>query len=70
MYWCTQRQRQYELSIRKAKEGKKVSEIACDEKLQKEWQAKIVKLQNEYKVFCKESGLKTRFDKTKIYTDT
>lgn len=70
MYWCTQRQRQYELSIRKTKEGEAAAEAAGEDTLKEEYQAKITKLQNEYKAFCKECGLETRFDKTRIYTDT
>lgn len=68
MYECTQRQRAYELKIRKAKEGKKMAETAGDEELKKKYQAEIIKNQNEYKAFCKGCGLRTRFENTRIYT--
>lgn len=70
MYWCTQKQRQYELYMRQAKEGKAMAEIAGEDALKEEYQARVTQLQDEYKAFCQECGLQTRFDKTRIYIGT
>lgn len=67
MYQCTQKQRSYELDIRRAKEGKAAAEKAGDSQLAAEYQAEIIQKQNEYKAFCKGCGLKTRFENTRIF---
>lgn len=69
MYWCTQRQRQYELEIRRAKEGAAAARLAGEEKLEEEYNAKVYRIQNRYKAFCKRCGLSTRFENTRIYVD-
>ncbi len=67
MYWCTQRMRQYETDIRRAKEGQAMAETAEEEAQAEKFKAEVSKLNNEYKVFCNKCGLKPRFDKTRIY---
>lgn len=70
MYWCTQRQRRYELSIRQAKEGKAAAELAGEKALASEYKVRVYRLQNQYKAFCAQCGLKTRFENTRIYIGT
>lgn len=68
MYWCTQKMRQYELELRRAKEENAAAKLAGEDKLESESGARIRELQNEYKAFCAKCGLKPRFDKTRVYT--
>ncbi|MCH5210430.1 MAG: hypothetical protein J1F01_05635 [Oscillospiraceae bacterium] len=51
-YWCTQKMRDYELRLRKAKEGEAAAEAANETDLENEYKSKIYRLQNEYKAFC------------------
>ena len=67
MYWCTQKQRDYELKIKQNKEGQAIAEKAMQDDLAQKYNNKVVKLQNEYIAFCKKCGLKPRFDKTRIF---
>lgn len=67
MYWCTQKQRDYELKIKQNKEGQAMAEKAMQDDLAQKYNNKVVKLQNEYIAFCKKCGLKPRFDKTRIF---
>lgn len=67
MYWCTQKQRDYELKIRKAKECMNAAELAGEVELEQVYTTKLDKLQNSYKLFCNKCGLKPRFDKTRVY---
>lgn len=67
MYWCTQRQREYELKIRKNKEGLAMAKKAGQQGLIQEYNGKITTIQNEYTYFCKKCGLKPRYDKTRVY---
>ena len=67
MYWCTQKQRDYELKIKQNKEGQSMAEKAMQNDLAQKYNNKVVKLQNEYIAFCKKCGLKPRFDKTRIF---
>ena len=66
MYECTQYQRQLETKIRYAKDGQIAALAAGDDKLAKEYQAKINKLTNDYKAFSNACGLKPKFNKTTV----
>lgn len=66
MYECTQVQRDYELKIRQAKEGREVAKTSGDLKLEEEYSAKIHKLIEQYKSFSNACGLKPKFTKTNI----
>lgn len=57
MYDCTQRQRNLETRIRKAKDGQIAAVAAGDEQLAREYQAQISELQKEYKAFSDACGL-------------
>ncbi len=67
-YWCTQKMREYELDIKKAREGKKAAELAKEYELQAQYQAEISTKQNEYRQFCEDCGLEPEFNRTRIYT--
>lgn len=67
-YWCTQRMRDYELDIKKAKEGKEAAALAKEPDIEAQYQAKVTQKQNEYTQFCKACGLKPRYENTRIYT--
>ncbi len=67
MYWCTQKMRQYELELRRAKEENAAAKLAGEDKLESESGARIRELQDKYKTFCAKCGLKPRFDKTRVY---
>ena len=58
MYDCTQKQRQYETKIRRAKDGQIAALAAGDEELAQEYQGEISRLQKEYKAFSDACGLK------------
>lgn len=58
LYECSQRMREYETKIRKAKEGAVMAKEAGDTELAKEYSAKASQLTKEYKAFAKECGLK------------
>lgn len=66
MYQCTQRQRQYETAIRRAKDGQIAAKTSGDMELAKKYQAKITKYLNEYKTFSKNCGLVTKLEKTVV----
>ena len=66
LYECTQRQRQYELSIRKAREGKALAERSGFDDLAKVYNKKVMNRLNEYTVFSKACGLKPQYMRTKI----
>lgn len=66
LYECTQRQRQYELSIRKAREGKILAERAGNEKLSQYYDKRIKQRLNDYTVFSNNCGLKPQYIRTKI----
>lgn len=57
MYECTQKQREFETRIRKAKDGQVAAMSAGDEILAKEYQAKVSDLQKQYKAFSDACGL-------------
>ena len=66
MYECTQKQRQYELEIRKAKEGQIAARDAGDIDLAKEYQAKINRKTAEYKQFSNACGLSQKLSKASV----
>lgn len=57
MYECTQKQREFETRIRKAKDGQVAAVSAGDEVLAREYQAKVSDLQKQYKAFSDACGL-------------
>lgn len=57
MYDCTQHQRSYELSIRKAKDGQIMAKAAGDNDLAIKYQKKINELTQQYTIFSKKCGL-------------
>lgn len=66
MYQCTQRQRQFETAIRRAKDGQIAAKTSGDMVLAKKYQAKIAKYLNEYKTFSKNCGLTPKLEKTTV----
>lgn len=66
LYECTQRQRQYELSIRKAREGKILAERAENEKLSQYYDKRIKQKLNDYTIFSNNCGLKPQYMRTKV----
>lgn len=67
MYWCTQQRNKYELKMKKLKEAEALAENGQQADLIQKYHSKLLSTQNEYKYFCKKCGLKTRFEKTKIF---
>lgn len=57
MYQCTQRQRKYELEIRKCKDGQITARSAGDTDLAKQYQARINNYMDKYTQFSKSCGL-------------
>ena len=66
MYDCTQKQREFETKIRKAKDGQIAARASGDDKLAKYYQAQINKYQKEYKAFSKACGLTMKRDRTAV----
>ena len=66
MYECTQKQREMETKIRYAKDGQVAALAAGDQKLAEEYQAKVSKLQKEYKAFSDACGLSMKVDRIKV----
>ena len=66
MYQCTQMQRNYELSIRKAKEGYVMAEKAGDTQLMSTYKVKIADLFKQYTQFSHACGLKVKGEKTQV----
>ena len=66
MYECTQKQREYERRIRKAKTGQKAALEAGDDALAAKYNAQIDRLNKEYISFSKACGLKPKMQKTTI----
>ena len=67
MYWCTQKRNEYELQLRKLKEGQAAAEQAMDSELANKYKTKVSNTQQEYIYFCNKCGLKTRFENTRIF---
>jgi hypothetical protein len=66
MYDCTQKQRQYETAIRKAKDGQVAAVASGDEELAKEYQARVDKFTKQYKQFSDECGLKIQTPRIQV----
>lgn len=58
LYECSQKMRDMETAIRRAKEGQLMAQDAGDDDLAKQYAAKASQLSKEYKAFAKECGLK------------
>lgn len=68
MYECTQRQRQYEFRIRKAKAGIYFARMTGDDKLQQKYEALLANRMETYKAFSDDCGLPTNDDRLEIIT--
>ena len=66
LYECSQKQRQYELSIRKAKEGKILAEQSGLEELSKRYQKRVNTLIQQYTTFSDACGLKPQYTRIKV----
>lgn len=66
MYECTQKQRQFETKIRKAKDGQIAAVSAGNEDLAREYQAKVSDLTKQYKAFSDECGLRLQPERIKV----
>ena len=66
MYQCTQKQRDYELQIKRTRERIKIAETANDPVMQSENEARLQQLVKEYGQFSKACGLKAYWNKTTI----
>lgn len=66
MYQCTQKQRDFELKIRKAKEKQLVAKTLKDDVLINKYDAKIADLIKQYRVFSKKCGLPLYWENTNI----
>lgn len=66
MYQCTQKQRDYELKIRRTREKIRIATAANDPVMQATNEARLKQLIQEYGQFSKACGLKAYWDKTTI----
>ena len=66
LYECSQKQRQYELSIRKAREGKTLAERAGNEELSQYYDKRIKQRLADYTTFSNNCGLKPQYMRTKV----
>lgn len=66
MYECTQKQRQFETKIRKAKDGQIAAVSAGNEDLAREYQTKVSNLTKQYKAFSDECGLRLQPERIKV----
>ena len=66
MYQCTQMQRNYELRIRKAKEGYVMADKSGDEQLKQKYKSEIAEQFKQYKMFSNACGLKVKGEKTQV----
>ena len=66
MYECTQKQRDFETRIRRAKDGQVASVTAGDDVLAMEYQAKVSELQKQYKAFSDACGLSIQPERIKV----
>ena len=57
LYDCTQKMREMETAIRRAKEGQMMAQTAGDIPLAQEYQAKATQLSKDYRSFCKACGI-------------
>lgn len=66
MYECTQKQRELETNIRRAKDGQVAAVAAGDEELAKKYQARVSDLQKKYKAFSDACGLNIQPSRIKV----
>lgn len=66
MYQCTQLQRQYELEIRRAKDGYIGAMALGDEKLAEEYRNKVNQNMVEYKAFSNDCGLSIKYNNIRV----
>ena len=66
LYECSQKQRRYELSIRKAREGKALAERAGNKELSQYYDKRIKQRLADYTTFSNNCGLKPQYMRTKI----
>lgn len=65
-YECTQYMRQLETKMRYAKESQIAFKTAGNMKQATKYQIQINNLMNEYSAFCKEAGLRTKFERAYV----
>lgn len=66
MYQCTQLQRQYELEIRRAKDGYIAAQALGDEKLAGEYKGKVNQQMTEYRTFSEACGLSIKYNNIRV----
>lgn len=66
MYQCTQLQRQYELEIRRAKDGYIAAQNLGDEELASDYKNKVNQLTQEYKTFSDSCGLSFKYNNIRV----
>ena len=66
MYQCTQKQRDFELKIRKAKEKQIVAKTLKDDVLLEKYNAELSKLKKQYKAFSEKCDLPLYWERTNI----
>lgn len=66
MYECTQKQRQLETNIRRAKDGQIAAKEAGDYELAQKYQAKIDRYTKKYKAFSNACGLSPKMTKARV----
>ena len=67
MYQCTQLQRQYELEIRRAKDGYIAAQALGDEKLADEYRGRVNKQMQEYKAFSTACNLSIKYNNIRVH---
>lgn len=66
MYQCTQLQRQYELEIRRAKDGYIAAQALGDKELADEYRNKVNQQMIEYKTFSEACGLSIKYNNIRV----
>ena len=66
MYECTQKQRQFETKIRKAKDGQIAATSVGDDELARKYQTKVSDLTKQYKAFSDACGLRLQPERIKV----
>lgn len=66
MYQCTQLQRQYELEIRRAKDGYIAAQALGDDKLAGEYKGKVSQQMTEYRTFSEACGLSIKYNNIRV----
>jgi len=65
-YECTQKQREFERKIRKAKEGQMMAQESGDDVLASEYRSKVVDLTKQYNAFSKACGISARPERASV----